>query len=159
MFGFSITFKSSGNGSYVLVVHSIFLSSVSTFFGWIYFLCWTTSIYPQVIQYCYFHLVRLCGNLHHLFLVLKFSYVRMKFQKQPFADVRENRISKKFHKIHRKIPQHYSPNCNFIKKTPVLVFSWEICEIFYNDCFCVFKIPFFFLNISNCKKNLKGALT
>ena len=125
MFGFSITFRSSGNGAYVLVVHSLFLSSISTFFGWIYFLCWTASIYPQVIQYCYFHLVGLCGNLHHLFLILKFNYnVRIKFQKQPFADNRENRCSKKFHKIHRKIPQQDSPTCNFIKKeTPVLVLS------------------------------------
>ena len=86
MFG-PITFRSSGNGAYVLVVNSLFLSSISTFFGWIYFLCWTASIYPQVIQYRYCDLIGSRGNLHHLFLNLKFNYVRIKFQKLPFADV------------------------------------------------------------------------
>ena len=67
---FSINFRSSGNGAYVLIVHSLFLSSVSTFLGWIYFLCWTASIYPQVLQYCYFDMIGLRGILHHLFLNL-----------------------------------------------------------------------------------------
>ena len=65
------------------------------------------------------------------------------YKKQAFADVVQNRCSKKFRAIHRKTSVLESflnkvaglKTCNFIKKTLTQSFSCEYCEIFKNKFF------------------------
>ena len=58
--------------------------------------------------------------------------MKKKLQKQSFADVLQNRCSKKFRKFHRKIPVlEYL----FNKVAGLMVFFLEVCEIFKNTFF------------------------
>ena len=85
-------------------------------------------------------------------------------QKQPFANVLQNRCSYKFPNIHKKISVLETifnkvtglKACNFIKKeTPTQVFSCEYHKMFENICFygkppvAASKMVEEFLRISN----------
>ena len=76
-------------------------------------------------------LIDMTVPLKNIFLInVTWGNSRKNFEKQPFADVLQNRSSEKFfiHRKHLKI-------CNFLKKTlPTQVFSCEYCEIF-KTCF------------------------
>ena len=77
-------------------------------------------------------LIDMTVPLKNIFLInVTWGNSRKNFEKQPFADVLQNRSSEKFFIIHRK----HLKICNFLKKTlPTQVFSCEYCEIF-KTCF------------------------
>ena len=81
------------------------------------------------------------STLKNKSLSLNLSQFLISIQKQPFADVLQDRCSQKFCKTHRKTPVPdflfcRSEACNPIKKEFLTqVFSCEFCEIFKNTFF------------------------
>ena len=72
------------------------------------------------------------------------------FQKQPFANVLQNRCSEKFRNIHGETPVPESLQL-YQKETPTQVFSCENCEIFKNSFF-IEHLLWLILNLS-CLSN------